>query len=270
MQFRLAANDSTGPLISLVLPAFNPGLLVDSTWKQLHDFRQSAPGNWELLFVCDGCTDGTAERLRALTRGVAGVRVLSYEQNKGKGYAVRLGLQAARGQWRLFTDFDLAYGFEDINRVVDTLQKGAEVAVASRVHPESRMVLPPQLLGYVYRRRLQSMVFSAAVRWILPIEFGDTQAGLKGFSARAASMVLPRLTCCGFEFDCELLTACTRLGLEVAEVPVTVRYEDSASTTGMRGVASMLRKLWAIRKAWRETPEPAVIPMLDLPHYEAA
>jgi hypothetical protein len=133
------------------------------------------------------------------------------------------------------------------------------------------VLLPPQLLGYVYRRRLQSLVFGAMVRWILPIEVGDTQAGLKGLSARACETVLPRLTSRGFEFDCELLTACTRLGLPVVEVPVTVRYEDGASTTTMNDMGSMLRKLWAIRRSWREVvPLNVPTPPLNLPKRGAA
>jgi dolichyl-phosphate beta-glucosyltransferase len=271
MQVRHPVNAGASPLISLVFPAYNPGPLVESTWQQVQAFRQWAPGDWEFLFVCDGCTDGTPERLRALTREAGErVRVLSYEPNRGKGAAVRLGLQEARGQWRLFTDVDLAYSFADIMRLADVLQGGAEVAIASRVHPESRLLLPPQLLGYLYRRRLQSLVFGKLVRCILPLDVGDTQAGLKGLSAKAVGLVLPRLSSCGFEFDCEMLTACKRLGLHVTEVPVTVRYEDDASTTGVNDMTAMLRKLWTIRRAWRVVPPAALAPLSDLPKREAA
>src|SRR5438093_1338364 len=160
MQVRHPVSGGASPLVSLVFPAYNPGSLVESTWQQVQAFRQWAPGDWEFVFVCDGCTDGTPERLRSLTAGAGErVRILSYAKNRGKGHAVRLGLQAARGQWRIFTDVDLAYSFADIARVAETLQGGADVAIASRMHPESRLLLPPQLLGYLYRRRLQSVVF---------------------------------------------------------------------------------------------------------------
>jgi len=171
---------------------------------------------------------------------------------RGKGHAVRQGLRAARGQWRVFTDIDLAYGVEDVLRLAQTLQGGADVAIASRYHPQSRVTLPPQLQGYAYRRYLQSLAFSVLVRWLLPVTQKDTQAGLKGLSARAADMVLPYLRCCGFEFDCELLTACSCFGLNVVEVPVCVRYQDSASTTSLRSVARMVGELWKIRRAWRK------------------
>jgi glycosyltransferase involved in cell wall biosynthesis len=216
-----------------------------------------APGNWEVIFVCDGCTDRTPIRLQELTRAeVARARVLSYSPNRGKGFAVRHGLAAARGAWRLFTDVDLAYGFEDILRVAETLRAGADVVIASRTHPESQMTLPTRLQGYAYRRHLQSLAFSFLVRCLLPVTQRDTQAGLKGLSASACRLLLPRLTCNGFGFDCELLTASARYGLEVQEVPVSVRYEDRVSTTSLGAVGGMIRELWQIYRTWRKLPGP--------------
>lgn len=245
------------PLLSLVFPTYNPGASLERTWTAVSEFVRAAPGKWEVLFVCDGCSDGSPRRLAELARrDPEHFRVLSYATNRGKGYAVRYGLAAARGQWRVFTDFDLAYGFEDIARLADALRGGAEVAIASRLHADSRLIVPPRLQGYAYRRHLQSLAFSAVVRLLLPLAQRDTQAGLKGLSARAAERLLPLLRCDGFGFDCELLTACVRLGLEVSEVPVCVRYESAASTTGMQTISRMMRELWAIRRTWRGIPEP--------------
>jgi dolichyl-phosphate beta-glucosyltransferase len=194
---------------------------------------------------------------------LARIRVLDYSPNRGKGYALRQGLLAACGQWRVFTDVDLAYGFEDIVRVANTLQAGADVAIASRMHPDSRLVLPPWLQGYVYRRHLQSLVFSWIVRRLLPLSQRDTQAGLKGLSARSAERILPHLSCNGFGFDCELLAACVGYGLAVVEVPVCVRYEDRASTTGVRTMGCMLRELLSIRRVWGHRALPAHAPATE-------
>jgi hypothetical protein len=262
MQPRQTTGGPEARLTSLVLPAYNPGRQVEHTWAEVRRFLGAAPGRWEVVFVCDGCTDGTPQRLAALARGEAGrVRVLSYSPNRGKGYALRYGLREARGAYRLFTDFDLAYGWDDVLRVARTLWGGAEVAVASRTHPQSRIVIPVTLQGYAYRRHLQSVAFAALARMLLPLRQADTQAGLKGLSARAAWLVLPPARCDGFGFDCELLTACARYGLPVVEVPVQVRCEDRASTTGLRAVGRMIRELWQIRQAWRQAPPALAIPV---------
>jgi dolichyl-phosphate beta-glucosyltransferase len=259
MHARAPERGQDEPAVSLVFPAYNPGPVLGRIWPQLEQFLRQRAADWEVLFVCDGCTDGTPERLQELVQTVPGqVRVVAYSPNRGKGYAVRRGLEAARGQWRLFTDVDLAYGFEDVWRLAETLRAGAEVAIASRWHRDSRLLVPPALQGYAYRRHLQSLVFSALVRWLLPLTQRDTQAGLKGLSARAARLILPQLRCDGFEFDCELLTACARHGLAVAEVPVCVRYHDAASTTSVRTIGRMIRELWNIRRAWRPGRYPAL------------
>jgi dolichyl-phosphate beta-glucosyltransferase len=242
-----------GSLTSLIFPLYNPGEQLRQTCRQVDEFLSGVRGRWEVLFVCDGCSDGSPERLAEWTRRHYGrVRVVSYPRNRGKGYAVRRGLLAAAGRWRVFTDIDLAYGLEDVVRVANALHDGAEVAIASRAHPDSQILLSAPAQGYVYRRHLQSLVFSKLVRLLLPILQQDTQAGLKGITARAAERVLPYLHCDGFEFDCELLTACRHFEIAVREVPVCVRYDGRASTTSLTSSLRMLRELWKIRCLWNK------------------
>jgi dolichyl-phosphate beta-glucosyltransferase len=254
-------------VFSLVFPAYNPGPAVERTFAAARDFVRGRPDPWEVVFVLDGCTDGTAGRLARLSAAARDprVRTISYTPNRGKGYAVRAGLLAARGHYRIFTDVDLAYRFEDVARVADALRAGADVAIASREHPDSRVELPAGLLGYAYRRRLQSRLFGALARLLLPLAQRDTQAGLKGMTAAVAEWVLPDLTCDGFGFDCEFLAACGRTGIPVAEVPVCVRYADAASTTGLRATAGTLRELWRVRRAGgRPRPAEPFVPSTEV------
>jgi dolichyl-phosphate beta-glucosyltransferase len=251
-------------LTSLVFPTYNPGPQLERTWQEVRQFLNDNPEAWEILFVCDGCTDGTPARLEALTADeTRRVQIINYAPNRGKGYAVRRGLEAARGAWRIFTDIDLAYSLGDVQRLAQVLRGGAAVAIASRVHPDSRVILPPSLHGYAYRRHLQSWLFTNLAHCLLPLRQRDTQAGLKGLSAAAARLLLPHLHCDGFGFDCELLTACAHFGVEVTEVPVWVRYEDRASTTSVRATRQMFRELLRIRRTWRRmaipVPTPAVV-----------
>jgi dolichyl-phosphate beta-glucosyltransferase len=257
-------------LFSLVLPAYNPGTALEQTLRDLQDFLAQVRDSWEVLIVCDGCTDGTPERLRLWAECLPNLRVLSYTPNRGKGHALRTGLRAARGTWRIFTDIDLSYPFADVLRVAESLRTGAEMVIASRRHAESRLVLPPNLVGAAYRRHLQSLLFSRLVRLCLPLGHGDTQAGLKGMSARVADAVVPLLGCDGFGFDCELLTACTRYGIAITEVPVSVRYEQASSTVSPWSMVRTLRELWKIRRAWRHAPPLPLSPPLAIGQQKAA
>lgn len=241
--------DAHGGLTSLVFPTYNPGSRLERTWEALRQFLAERSEPWEVLFVCDGCTDGSDERLAELiAAGPECVRLLRLPHNRGKGHAVRCGLQAVHGNWRLFADVDLAYEFPDILRVAESLWSGAPVAVASRVHADSRLVVPPRYQGYAYRRHLQSALFALLAHALLPFQQGDPQAGLKGFKADVVEWLLPHLHCDGFAFDCELLTVCARNGIPVAEVPVTVRCDDSDSTTHLGSTLSTLVDLWQIRR----------------------
>ena len=251
-------------VISLVFPTYNPGPAVERTWESVRDFMAVRPDPWEILFVCDGCTDGTPERLEVLRREANDprLRVGSYQQNRGKGHAVRVGLLAATGTVRVFTDVDLAYSYDDIARLADELQRGAQLAVGSRDHPDSLVRVAVRHLAYIAKRRRQSRVFGWIVRRLLPLTINDTQAGLKGMTAEVAERVLPNLTCDGFGFDCELLTACARYEIPITEVPVCVRYDDAASSTGgLKTIVTMLRELWRIRRRWPKSgfPDAAVV-----------
>lgn len=270
MQGRSPARGKDDGIVSLIFPTYNPGPRLEATWSAVCDFLVQTPGQWEVLFVCDGCSDGSEQRLLDWARTAPRpIRVLSYQPNRGKGYAVRRGLLEATGDWRIFTDVDLAYGFDDITHVARVLREGAEVAIASRTHPQSLVTMPVGLQAYAYRRHLQSLVFAALARLFLPVRQRDLQAGLKGLSARATRLIVPHLRLDGFGLDCELLTACVRYGLDVTEVPVHVRYEDETSTTGFRAMRRMVSDLWTIRRTWRKAP-PAVAEAQTPPEREAA
>lgn len=267
-----SAGMTNGPQFSLIFPTYNAASFLASTWDSVSRFLHSAGASWEVLFVCDGCTDNTLARLTHLIQhGPKQIRLLSYPDNRGKGHAVRRGLQAAQGRWRLFTDVDLAYRFEDILGVAETLKAGADVAIGSRLHPESRVIVPTRYQGYLYRRQLQSLVFSTLVRRLLPLTQLDTQAGLKGLSARAVRLLCPLLECDGFGFDCELLVMCRRLRIPVVEVPVTMQYDGQPTTTGWSALPQMLREIWQVRQRWKTTKVlPVVFPSNDWADRQAA
>ena len=134
------------------------------------------------------------------------VRVLRNEQNRGKGFSVARGMLSATGALRVFTDADLAYPAEDIESIVDALEKGNDIALACRVLPESRYVMSPTFFPYLFTRHVMSRAYNAFVRRLLVRSVLDSQAGLKGFTRQAAELIFPRLTIPGFGFDVECLS----------------------------------------------------------------
>lgn len=245
------------PDFSLVLPVYNPGQVLESSLSQLAGFLSHEGRGWEVLLVNDGSFDGSSARMDDFALQHPMVRVLHLQTNQGKGKAVRLGLLAATGRFRIFTDIDLAYDFDQILRVAEALRRGHPMVIASRTHPRSQLKHAPQLKRYLKWRELQSRVFTWIVHRLLPIPHTDTQAGLKGMSERAVLDVVPRLQCNGFAFDCELLFLGQQRGWPILEVPVCVQWTSRATTTHWRTTLSMLADLWAMRRRWLREEEAA-------------
>ena len=194
----------------------------------------------EVLIVDDGSTDATLAVADAIAARDPRVRVLRSHPNHGKGFAVRVGMLAARGELVVFTDADGAYGPEEIDRVVAALA-AAPVAIGVRADADAQ--------GGPLLRRLASRVFNRAMRVAIGLPYRDTQCGLKGLRRDAAREVFGRARCNGFAFDAELLLLAHRLGLEVVEVNVRARDRGGSKVRLAADAARMLRDVWSMRRA---------------------
>ena len=241
------------PLLSLVVPVYNGVARLPAALDQFRAFLRSRPYSWELIFVDDHSDDRVAQMLDAFSTEAPCVQVLHNDRNMGKGYSVSRGMRAARGRFRVFTDADLAYPTTEIDKILDALQQGPDVAVACRVLPDSRYLMSPSFFSYLYTRHVMSRLFNALVRWTLIPRVRDTQAGLKGFSAKAADLVFPRLTIPRFGFDVEALFIARKFGLTIQQVAVNFRYDEEPTTVRfVKDAANMARDLARIRtNEWR-------------------
>ncbi|MFO0569573.1 MAG: dolichyl-phosphate beta-glucosyltransferase [Polyangiaceae bacterium] len=231
--------------LSVVVPMFNAERQIATSLAAIADYLAARPGTHEIVVVDDGSSDRSVELARAahLPEGVA-CEVLANAVNRGKGFSVRRGLAVARGRHVLFTDADLAYPVDNFDRVLEALEAHADVAIASRVHPESRYVTSPRFFRRIYTRHTLGRAFNGLTRLLLVPGVHDTQAGLKGFRRSALAALLPRLTLDRFSFDVELLVVARELGLALAEVPVTFEYRNEPSTLELgRDSARMLTDL---------------------------
>jgi glycosyltransferase involved in cell wall biosynthesis len=243
------------PALSIVVPVLNGERYIARSLGELRRWLAASGERAEIVVVDDGSTDGTWEEIRRESdANGAGVPLLTLRNptNQGKGHAVRRGLERASGELSVFTDADLAYPVENLERIVRRLRAGADLAIASRVHPDSRYITSPEFFRRINTRHAVSRVFNALTRSFVLADVMDTQAGLKGFRREALERVLPRLTLERFSFDVEVLVVAKRLGLVVEEVPVTFVYCHEPSTLELsRDGAQMLADLWRIRRRVR-------------------
>ncbi len=218
------------PLLSLVVPCYNGERQLPGKLEELARFLDEQPYTTQLILVDDCSRQPAADVLREFATRRTGATLLRNDVNLGKGASVARGMLAATGTFRIFTDADLAYPPSQINRILDELRNGADVAIACRVLPESRYVMSPSFFHYLYTRHLMSRFFNRVVRTVLIHDVLDTQAGLKGFTAAAAERIFTRLTIARFGFDVEVIFIAQRSGLSVKQTDVTFRYDDEPTT----------------------------------------
>lgn len=248
------------PAVSVVLPVYNGASFIDGALRAVVEHLASRPWTAEVLVVDDGSRDDTADRAEAAARDSAvPVRVLRALHNQGKGAAVARGVAAARGACIIFLDADLAYPPAEIDVLYAALRAGADVAVASRSHPDSRYLIRPSSFRYLYTRHVAGRLFNALVRAVLLPGLSDTQAGLKGFTATAAQQLFTAPLPPGFSFDLGLLVRARRAGLRIAEVGVLYRYDSEPTTVRfLLDTAAVLRDLLLLRLGFRVAlPAPA-------------
>jgi dolichyl-phosphate beta-glucosyltransferase len=238
------------PHLSIVLPVYRAESFLVRSLEALDLFLRGLACSAELVIVDDGSLDRSyaiASEWAEVSRPYA-VRVLRHEQNQGKGGAVATGMLAAVGRFRIFLDVDLAYEPSQILRILEALEDGGDVAVACRVHPDSRYTISPAFFHYLYTRHLASRVINWGMRRTLIPHCRDSQAGLKGFRAEAAEAVFSRQIIRGFPFDVEALYLAEKLGLRIREVAVEYRYFNEPTTVVfLQDGLGMIRDVLRIR-----------------------
>jgi dolichyl-phosphate beta-glucosyltransferase len=242
------------PALSLVIPVYNAADQLPATLDAVDQFAAQYPASLEVLFVDDHSSEVETQLiLEDYMRRRPFVRVLRNSVNRGKGFSVTRGMLAARGHYRVFTDVDLAYPLDQVYRIVAQLQAGNDIAIACRVLPESRYLMSPSFFHYLYTRHLMSRAFNKVVQLFLLPGILDTQAGLKGFTAAAATLCFSRTTIPGFGFDVECLYIAQRHGLAIKQTAVEFRYDDEPTTVRFaRDSNRMLKDILRVRtNAWR-------------------
>lgn len=225
------------PLLTVVIPVYNGGdEIVDNVGVIRRALVEGLPGETiEVIVVSDGSIDATAEQLLA-TSAEGGWRVIHYDRNLGKGYAVKAGALASRGAWVALIDADLDLDPSSVPAYLAVAQReNLDFAIGSKRHPES-------VVEYPRSRRIASWWYQQLNRALFRLDVRDTQVGLKVFNRRVVDEVVPLLLVKQFAFDLELLAVSTALGFDrIKELPVRLEYRFSGSALGS---STVLRALW--------------------------
>ncbi len=199
--------------LSVVIPAFNEEKRIGLTLQQISTYLGKQHYLWEILVVNDGSTDKTKEVV--LEMKSPQIHIIDNPCNKGKGYSIREGFLAAKGDLILFSDADLSTPIEEL----ETLLSYAEefpIIIGSRNLDMSKIVIKQPWL-----RSTLGKIFPVLVRLLLVQNIKDTQCGFKLFNATVAKKIAKMQQLNGFAFDAEQLFIAQHLKYRIKEIPVS-------------------------------------------------
>jgi len=211
-------NGPVPPKIAIVVPAFNEAARLGGSLTAILSYLNGRREVTELIVVDDGSTDGTAKVAeQALAdAGRVQARLIRYEENRGKGYAVRLGLLESSANIALFSDADLSSPITEAPKLIEPIQRGEyDLIFGSRA-------LDRKLIGIhqPWRREQGGRVFNLIVRLAMALPFWDTQCGFKAFRMSVCRPLIEAAQIDRFAFDVELIYLGYLAQLRLCEIPV--------------------------------------------------
>jgi len=246
---------SSTPRLSIVVPFYNEGEMVESTLAAL------ARDDAEFIFVDDGSSDDTGARLREVAGRSLNIRVITHEQNRGANAALLTGLYAATGESIVVLDADLSYAPEHVDVLVSALRSQyAAIAVASPYHLDGTVHnVPPTRLAL-------SVAANRFFRSITRSHVATYTGMVRAYSRSFLSRVDPRgLT---GEINCALILAALSRGERVVEVPARLAWPDVRRAESRLSARSLARRTGAVLASLRHVPLPKVpfspTPMLPM------
>ena len=234
--------------ISVIIPMYNEEAIVEDTVRTLDaqllsDFGE---GEYEMIFVSDGSADSCQAKAEAMTSEHPALSVMGYTPNRGKGYAVRTGMLAAKGDLVLFTDCDLAYGVEVIHKFYQAfIEGGKDIYIGSRTLDKSGYE------GYTLKRKIMSKVYIKYLNIVAGFDHSDSQCGIKCFSREATGKIFSLCRCDRWAFDLEALLIAKDLGLSVGEIPVKIINHRESKISPIRDAIQMTKEVSRIKKRRR-------------------
>ena len=230
--------------LSVIIPVYNGAGFVAESVGDLSRFLGRRRVSYEIVAVDDGSSDRTAHVLRGLAS--ERVRLVSYDVNRGKYGALKVGMRHATGTCKVFTDADVPFEHEALLYIEHLInEKQFHMAIGDRT-----------LVGAVYAeelplvRNVATRVFRTIIRLVFTGGLADTQCGIKGFRSDIADEMFPMVTEDGFAGDVELLYIALKYNLAIRRIPVRLRRAGPSTVNAWQHAGTMLAALARLRRNW--------------------
>lgn len=209
--------------ISVIMPAYNEARHIVANLLEVVETLAGFDYDFEVILVDDGSPDKTyLEAAKLLSTHPERVRVVHYDENRGKGNALICGAGFARGDYVVFLDADMDLHPSQLPELFGIMDaQNADVVIGSKRHPLSKV-------NYPLHRRVTSWCYYTLIRLLFGLPIKDTQTGIKVFKHEVLARVFPRVLVKRFAFDIEVLANAYRLGYKIVDAPVTLEFQRGA------------------------------------------
>lgn len=240
----------SAPHLSVIIPAYNEETRISKTLLEIDKYLSKQTYKSEIIVVNDGSTDGTARVVEKFKNLIANLRFENNRENHGKGYVVRQGMLAARGDVRLFTDADNSTSIEHIEKMWQHFSEGADVVIGSRDSKDAAGA--SQAVQQPFLKRLLGNMANMLIQIVAVWGIWDTQNGFKAFTAKAAQDIFSRARINRWGFDIEALALARELKYRIAIIPVHW-INDPATHVTLKGYINTFVELFKVRvNLWRD------------------
>ena len=240
---RTSVNDDYKPEVAIVLPFYNPG----STWlntfvRHAKILQEELAGDAKLKYIIvnDGSNDaGLDNEVLKLCNEMDNISYVRYDNNEGKGYALREGVRKANCLYTVITDIDFPYSNKNISEIISLLSRGYDVVTGIR--DKSYFNNLP------FTRKIISKIFIFMNKFFFRLPVYDTQAGIKGFNERGKAVFL-ETKINRFLADTEFVMRAHKQKLSFSIITVHLRHGVVFSNFGSSVIFTELKNFFELIK----------------------
>ena len=210
--------------LSVIIPVFKQQRTIVKNLIRIKNVLDKIHYRHEIIVVIDGIVDDSLRKIKAAQ--LPRLKTLGYIKNQGKSYAIRLGMQKAKGDYVMFIDSGKEIDPNGITMLLAHMEwYKADIIVGSKRHPAS-------FVHYSLIRKILSFGYYFLVKLLFGIKVKDTQAGIKIYRKKVLQKVIPRLVEKKFAGDLEILVVAQKLGFNrVFEAPIRLDYKFASVTS---------------------------------------